>query len=168
MWYQLMLSASNFKYIFTIILRKWFKKYRWKTINFVLLFHYSDQFWWKSTEAFKSHAPVFWTNVGLLLDHRLRRWSNINPALGHSPLFAGMSVFLLQILSKVLYIILWYVTKSRWLAFVSQTHWSHVFTAEQKRLEYNIGYRQEVRVVLPRMKLSNQAAATISSFISCC
>ena len=50
-----------------------------------------------------SHAPhgvrhlprwtnKHWPNAGLMLVHRLRRWPNINPALGQRLLFAGMQL----------------------------------------------------------------------------
>ena len=31
-----------------------------------------------------------WPNAGLMLAHRLRRWANINPALGQRVVFAGV------------------------------------------------------------------------------
>ena len=32
--------------------------------------------------AYQAH-PISWTNAGLMLVHRLRRWSNFKPALDH-------------------------------------------------------------------------------------
>ena len=48
--------------------------------------------------CFLGQQIIRWTNVGLMLSHRLRRWPNIKPTLVKRPPFAGI-LSLLCILS---------------------------------------------------------------------